>query len=79
MRPSVGPLVALCAVVVVYTVGQASGRLTVVGQTVHINDGNVSKRDHMKQESIQDQADPHPWSGLYHQSSDTVKRVFDIQ
>lgn len=77
MRPSVGPLVALC-VVVVYRVGQASGQLTAAGQTVHIKDGNFSKRDHIKQESIQDQADPHPWSGLYHQSSDTVKLVFDV-
>ena len=44
--------------------GKAKGAFTPPGPPLHINDGNFSDRDHMKQEAFQNQQVLLPLSGL---------------
>lgn len=44
--------------------GKAKGAFTPPGHPLHINDGNLSDRDHMKQEAFQNQQVLLPLSGL---------------
>lgn len=58
-------LICVISALIVCDHGKASGEFTATGQSVHINDGNFSDRDHMRQEAFQQQQQElQPLSGV---------------